>query len=182
MATLIFAFETFVDSQSQQLQTAVSTLIDREPEPTNTSVPLTGFRFHHIGLACRDVEKEARALRLLGYELEGQHFMDPLQKIHGCFLVGLGPRMELLAPVDESSPIVSWLNKDAKMYHQAYEVASIDAALKALRTQHAVVVSRPKPAVAFGDRKVAFLLLPNSLLIELIECPGLQDATQGPAR
>lgn len=168
-------------TQSQQVQTAATSTVDRNLERTN-SVPLTGFRFHHIGLACRDIEREAKALRLVGYELEGQHFTDPLQKIHGCFLVGPGPRMELLAPIDESSPVVSWLNQNIKMYHQAYEVDSIDPALKSLSAQHAVVVSRPKPAIAFGGRKVAFLMLPNSLLVELIERPGLQEATQGPAR
>jgi methylmalonyl-CoA/ethylmalonyl-CoA epimerase len=139
--------------------------------------PQVEFRFHHIGLACRDIDKEAQALALVGYEIEGQRFMDPAQKIHGCFLVGPGPRMELLAPTDESSPLISWLNRDAKMYHQAYEVESIDPALATLSAQHAVVVSRPKPAVAFGGRKVAFLMFPNGLLIELIESPGLEVST-----
>jgi methylmalonyl-CoA/ethylmalonyl-CoA epimerase len=142
---------------------------------------MKGIRFHHIGLACRDMEKETKALKLVGYEVEGPRFTDPLQKIHGCFLVGPGPRMELLAPLDESSPVVSWLNKDIKMYHQAYEVESIGAALVNLSAQHAVVVSRAKPAIAFGGRKVAFLMFPNNLLIELIECPGLQDGTPGDA-
>jgi methylmalonyl-CoA/ethylmalonyl-CoA epimerase len=128
-------------------------------------------------VACRDIEKEMRALKLLGYEIEGERFTDPLQKIHGCFLVGPGPCMELIAPVDESSPVVSWLNKNIKMYHQAYEVESMGPALALLSAQHAVVVSRPKPAIAFGGRKVAFLMLPNGLLVELIESPGIQDAT-----
>jgi methylmalonyl-CoA/ethylmalonyl-CoA epimerase len=170
-----------VDSQSQQPRTVAVPRVDGNPVRTPIA-PLTGFRFHHIGLACRDIEKEAKALRLLGYEIEGQHFTDPLQKIHGCFLVGPGPRMELLAPVDESSPIVSWLNRDVKMYHQAYEVEAIVPALAVLSAQHAVVVSRAKPAVAFGRRKVAFLMLPNNLLVEMIESPGLEDATQGLAR
>jgi methylmalonyl-CoA/ethylmalonyl-CoA epimerase len=117
-----------------------------------------------------------KALQLVGYEIEGQRFTDPLQKIHGCFLVGPGPCMELIAPVDESSPVVSWLNKNIKMYHQAYEVESMEPALATLTAQHAVVVSRPKPAIAFGGRKVAFLMLPNGLLIELIESPGMQGA------
>ena len=143
-----------------------------------TSGSLTAFRFHHIGVACRDMEKEAEALRLVGYELEGEYFTDPLQKIHGCFLVGPGPRVELLAPLDESSPIVSWLKKDIKMYHQAYEVDAIDSSLAALATHQAVVLSRPKPAIAFGGRKVAFLMLPNRLLVELIENPELQGAVE----
>lgn len=139
-------------------------------------VQWTGFRFHHIGLACRDMEREAEALQLLGYELEGERFTDPLQKIHGCFLAGIGPRIELLAPLDESSPIISWLNKDVKMYHQAYEVESIEQAMTRLTKQHAVILSRPKPAIAFSGRKVAFLMLPNRLLVEVIECPELREA------
>jgi methylmalonyl-CoA/ethylmalonyl-CoA epimerase len=132
---------------------------------------LRGLRFHHIGLACRDLDKEAEALRLVGYEMEGEKFSDPLQKIHGCFLIGPGPRVELLAPLNESSPILTWLNKDIKMYHQAYEVESIEHAVEELKARQSVVVSRPKPAIAFGGRKVAFLMLPNRMLVELIENP-----------
>ena len=145
------------------------------------NMTIAGFRFHHIGLACRDLEKEARALAMVGYELEGEEFVDPLQKIHGCFLVGPGPRMELLAPADDSSPVVSWLNKDVKMYHQAYEVESIDQAVATLSAQHAVVVSRAKPAVAFHGRKIAFLMMPNRLLLELIDagCGAAGDAPEG---
>lgn len=140
--------------------------------------PLAGFRFHHIGVACRNMEKEAEALKLLGYEMEGETFTDPLQKIHGCFMAGIGPRVELLAPLDETSPIISWLNKDIKMYHQAFEVDSMERALTRLTGQRAVVVSRPKPAIAFEGRKVAFLMLPNRLLVELIESPSVPDAQE----
>jgi len=135
------------------------------------------LRFHHIGVACRDVEKEMQAFSILGYRIEGPPFQDPLQKISGCFLSGPGPRIELLAPLDESSPVESWLKKDAKMYHQAFEVESLAPAIAALSARHAVVVSRPKPAIAFGGRKVAFLLCPNGLLIELIE--SLEPANGG---
>jgi len=130
---------------------------------------IAGLQFHHIGVACRDIEKEIRAFATIGYRLEGERFSDPLQKIHGCFLAGPGPRLELLAPMDDTSPVMSWLHKGVKMYHQAYEVESIEAAITALVADHAVVVSAPKPAVAFGGCKIAFLLCPNFLLIELLE-------------
>jgi methylmalonyl-CoA/ethylmalonyl-CoA epimerase len=112
---------------------------------------IAGLQFHHIGIACRDLDKEMRSFAMVGYKLEGERFFDPLQKIHGCFLVGLGPRIELLAPMDDASPVMPWLQKGVKMYHQAYEVESIEN------------------AVAFGGRKIAFLMFPNLLLVELIE-------------
>jgi len=130
---------------------------------------IEGLKFHHIGVACRDIEKEIRAFAIVGYTLEGPRFSDPLQKIHGCFLTGPGPRIELLAPLDDTSPVIPWLQKGVKMYHQAYEVQSIEASIDALSAQHAVVVSPPKPAVAFGGRRITFLMFPNLLLVELIE-------------
>jgi methylmalonyl-CoA/ethylmalonyl-CoA epimerase len=130
---------------------------------------IDGLRFHHIGVACRDIDKEMRAFEVLGYALDGDPFSDPLQKIRGCFLTGVGPRVELLAPLDDSSPLMPWLEKGVKMYHQAYEIESMDAALPAFTAARAVVVSPPKPAVAFDGRQIAFLMLPNLLLIELIE-------------
>jgi methylmalonyl-CoA/ethylmalonyl-CoA epimerase len=133
------------------------------------STKIAGLQFHHIGIACRDIDAELRALAMVGYELEGERFSDPLQKIQGCFLVGPGPRVELLTPMDDSSPIISWLEKGVKMYHQAYEVESIEQAIATLAAQRAVVLSRAKPAVAFGGRKIVFLMFPNCLLVELIE-------------
>jgi methylmalonyl-CoA/ethylmalonyl-CoA epimerase len=130
---------------------------------------IPGFRFHHIGVSCRDIDKEILTFALLGYELEGERFSDPLQKIEGCFLVGHGPRVELLSPTEDSSPVMPWLQQGAKMYHQAYEVEAIESALATLSKARAVIVSRPKPSVAFGGHKIAFLMLPNHLLVELIE-------------
>jgi len=130
---------------------------------------IAGLQFHHIGVACRDLEKEMRSFAIVGYKLEGEHFSDPLQKIHGCFLVGPGPRIELLAPMDDTSPVMPWLQKGVKMYHQAYEVESIADATAALCAERAVVISPAKPAVAFGGRKISFVMFPNLLLVELIE-------------
>jgi xylulokinase len=41
-------------------------------------------------------------------------------------------------------------------------------AIDALRAQRAKVAVAPVPAAAFGGREIAFLMLPNRLLIELI--------------
>jgi glyoxalase/bleomycin resistance protein/dioxygenase superfamily protein len=130
---------------------------------------IEGLEFHHIGVACRDIDREARAFAALGYTIDGQIFSDPLQKIRGCFLTGAGPRIELLAPLDDSSPLLPWLEKGIKMYHQAFEVESMEKTIAALCESRAVVLSPPKPAVAFDGRSIAFLMLPNLLLVELIE-------------
>ena len=132
--------------------------------------------FHHLGLACRSISKEARHLASLGYAQVGETFEDPLQGVRGCFLEGPGPRLELLEPLAGSTTLDGFLARGVKMYHQAFETPCLDAALEWHLGRRARVVSPPKPAVAFGGRRVAFIALPTMLIVELIEAPQ-EDAS-----
>ena len=130
---------------------------------------LDDLRFHHDGVATRDMAKELRGYELLGFRTEGPVFADPLQRIRGLFLTLGAMRVELLEPLDESSPIHSHLKRGIKIYHHGFTCRDIAAATERLVAGRARVVSPPKPAVAFQNRPVAFLLLASGLLIELIE-------------
>jgi methylmalonyl-CoA/ethylmalonyl-CoA epimerase len=130
---------------------------------------MTAPDFHHVGLACRDLDLEAAGLRLLGYREEGADFEDPTQGIRGRFLSGPGPRLELLAPLPGSRVLEPWLERGVKLYHQGFETATLDADIARLEGEGARTVVQPVPAVAFGGRRIAFLMLPNLLLVELIE-------------
>ena len=55
------------------------------------------------------------------------------------------------------------------MYHQAFEVPVLDDAISYLAGYRARVLSPPKPAIAFGGRRIAFMLQPNRSIVELIE-------------
>jgi len=140
--------------------------------------PLTALAlvFHHVGVACTDLDAENRRLALLGYHAEGEDFADPVQGVRGRFLVGPGPRLELLAPLGASAGgiLEPWLRAKTKLYHLAFTLAEIQAAIEHLVTQRCRLLTGPVPAVAFGGRPIAFLMLPNMLLIELIEAgsPG----------
>ncbi|MFN3431705.1 MAG: VOC family protein [Candidatus Sericytochromatia bacterium] len=125
--------------------------------------------FHHMGLACRDLDTEIAAWAILGYRLEGSPFEDPIQRVRGCFVVGAGPRLELLMPLDDTSPVMPWLAKGVKFYHQAFETVDIRRALDTLKARRGKVVVPPTPAVAFQGREIAFVLFPNMMLIELIQ-------------
>jgi len=126
--------------------------------------------FHHIGVACEDMDRERAAFALLGYMPEGEVFEDPIQGIAGQFLTGPGPRMELVAPLNSASTTLTGiLSQRIKLYHMAYVTPDMAQALETLRAQRGKVVSAPQPAVAFGGRAIAFVALPNRLLVELIE-------------
>jgi methylmalonyl-CoA/ethylmalonyl-CoA epimerase len=134
------------------------------PGPT-----LPGLTFHHVGLACRDLAVETAAHAQLGFVAEGAVFEDPHQRIRGAFQT-LGPfRVELLEPLDDASPVLAWLDRGVRMYHVCYETDDLTAALEELGRAGHRTVSAPAPAVAFGGRPVAFVMLRSRGLIELLQ-------------
>jgi methylmalonyl-CoA/ethylmalonyl-CoA epimerase len=91
--------------------------------------------------------------------------------VSGRFLAGGGPRLELLIPLTSEGHLTPWLKSGVKLYHWAHETSDFEVELGRLRGEGAKVVVAPVPAVAFGGRRIAFLMLPNMLLTELIEKP-----------
>ncbi|HZR01625.1 MAG TPA: VOC family protein [Burkholderiales bacterium] len=126
--------------------------------------------FHHVGVACLDVEAEARTLSMVGYRSENAAFVDPVQGVKGLFLTGPLPRLELLQPIDPAveGVLTPWLRAGHKMYHLAYETHDLEDMIETLRRSRAKLVTEPVPAVAFQGRRIAFLMLPNGMLLELI--------------
>jgi methylmalonyl-CoA/ethylmalonyl-CoA epimerase len=136
------------------------------------SLPLVEFSCHHIGYACKDLKKETENFARLGFIAECEIFQDEQQKIRGVFLLNNGHRIELLEPLDESSPVGNFLQKGTFMYHQGFLVPNMELALTELRSQGAILFRPPVPAVAFKGKNIAFLMLKNRLMIELIEGDG----------
>lgn len=127
------------------------------------------FRFHHLGVACRDLDQEFESWTRLGYRPDGDVFEDPLQKVRGRFIVGAGPRLELLTPLSPDSPVTGVLARGGKIYHQGFEVGDFEVALGGLQASGVRLIQSPVPAVAFGGRRIAFLMTTTLNLIELIE-------------
>lgn len=127
------------------------------------------LEFHHVGVACESLDAETRRFAELGYRIEGRDFSDPLQGVVGRFLIGGGPRLELLHSTLTKGVLDPWLRSNVKFYHLAYETAAFAEELGRLRAGGAKAVVNAVPAVAFNGRNIAFLLLPNMALVELIE-------------
>lgn len=128
--------------------------------------------FHHVGIACRDILKSSKFYTLMGYQADPV-IDDPIQHVRVCFLEKEGaPRLELLEPLDEQSPVARTLSTSGvSPYHICYEVADITAAIEALRGQRFLLVNGPVPACAMGDKRIAFMYQKNTGLIELVENP-----------
>ena len=126
--------------------------------------------FHHIGIACRDIGKTSEFYVNRGY-VPSAVTEDPLQHVKVCFLDKEGaPRIELLAPLDEQSPVSRTLDSSGVApYHICYQVKDIDEAIIELRRRRFLLVSGPVPACAMGDRRIAFLYQKHTGLIEIVE-------------
>ena len=130
---------------------------------------LEDMTFHHLGIATRSLDSDARAYEALGYTCEGAEFVDPIQGVRGQFMAGEGPRLELLEPLPGSETLSPILARGVKCYHHAFEVVSLADSVAELRTHRAQVVRAAVPAVAFDRRRVVFVMLPNMWMVELIE-------------
>ena len=127
------------------------------------------LQFHHMGVACRSIEREIRNFTALGYVQESRIYTDAIQKIDCCFMHGPGPRIELIAPNHDESPVWPWVRQGVKYYHQAFETLDLDSAIAQFAAARGKLVSPPVPAAAFDGRDIAFVMLPGLILIELIE-------------
>jgi len=134
---------------------------------------LKEFKFHHIGVAVKDIEQTSSVYENGGYR-KSEVFIDPIQDVKICWLTKEGmPTVELLAPVDEQSPICRILDKNGVTpYHTCYVVDGIEHAINELRKQKYVQVSRPARAVAIHDCNVVFMHNKHVGLIELVENPA----------
>lgn len=134
---------------------------------------LSNFRFHHIGIAVKEIDATASVYEQGGYHRSVSVF-DPIQNVNICWLTKESmPIVELLAPVNEKSPVNKTLEKvGVAPYHCCYVVDNIDKAVAELKKQRYIMVSKPAEAVAFFGSRVCFLFNKNVGLIELVEAPA----------
>jgi methylmalonyl-CoA/ethylmalonyl-CoA epimerase len=91
------------------------------------------LKFKHIGVAVPDIVQAVDAYRaIFGYRVLSGPFDDPIQNVSVCFLAA-GPSddlvMELVAPLNEQSPVSKLLVNRLGAYHVCYEVDDLASAL-----------------------------------------------------
>ncbi len=123
---------------------------------------MLGCAFHHIGIACSDIERSASYVtRLFEIKSDSGLVHDPEQNADlRIFNAGTAGAIELV-----SGPIVaSVLARKQSYYHICYSTPDLRQTLKDARAAGALPVSPPKPAVLFAGRLVAFVLTPLGLV------------------
>ncbi|OPX18182.1 methylmalonyl-CoA epimerase [candidate division WOR-3 bacterium 4484_100] len=129
------------------------------------------LKLEHIGIAVRSIAEQGRVWQtMLGLNMEGIKEL-PEQKIKvAIFRIG-ELHIELIEPMDESSPVYHFIEKrGGGLHHLCFEVDDIETALAHLKRGGAHLIDeRPRPGA--WAKKIAFIH-PRSMggvLIELCE-------------
>lgn len=117
-------------------------------------------KFDHIGIAVRSIKEVDPFSEIV---------TDPIQKVSVAFVLVNGIKIELIEPYGDNSPITESLKKGVKFLHLCYTVCDIEMAIKECRKHGFHCITRPMSAVAFNDRKIAWVYSNKYGLFELLE-------------
>ena len=130
------------------------------------------MKFDHIGIFVKDIDI-GRGLfsALLPIKTWSEIYHDPLLQVSVQFLYdGTGVCYELVAPFGPNNPVDGVLKSRRNILnHVAYRTADLDATLIRIRDEGSVPLGEPRKAVAFGGKRVVFLVTQLNFIIELIE-------------
>jgi len=130
----------------------------------------------HIGIAVPDIQEAAELYRALGLELADVEEV-PGQGVKVGFLPVGGSTLELLAPLDEDSPIARHLERRGPgLHHICLRVADIRAVMARLREQGVRLLSDEPQSGAHGC--LVCFIHPKSasgVLLELSQPPAEEE-------
>lgn len=133
-----------------------------------------GINIHHIGIAVADIKKSIAGYKELGWTWDEKIIDDSNRGVKLAFLRNNNTNelLELVSPISEGSPVSNTLcsmKNVSTPYHICYVVEDIEKTIEILKSRKYILTEAAKPAVAFDDRRVAFMLRSDVGLIELLE-------------
>lgn len=131
------------------------------------------MHLHHIGYVVRDIGSVMEGFcRSLRAQWNNVIYDDPHQKVRVAFLTTRpeDAQIELVQPAGEDSPVYRFLHeKGGGLHHACYEVQHLEEQITEMRSHGALLAKRPKPAVAFDGRRIAWVITAEGFVVELLE-------------
>ena len=127
-------------------------------------------RLNHIAIVVPDLVAAANTYRdSLGANVSIIHEL-PAHGVRLVFVELPNSKVELLHPLNETSPIFSFLERNPMggMHHICYEVQNIHTAVESLRLKGAKILGDGKPKIGAHGKPVIFLS-PKDFFGTLIE-------------
>ena len=126
--------------------------------------------FHHIGTAVKSIEKVKYIYLSMGYTVTDTVIV-PVQKVYVAYAKKKGfPTIEMLEPLDDTSPVKGILNKNGNTpYHMCWAVSDLQATIADMRKEGFRPLSKPVPGHGLDDALMVFLYNINYGLIQIME-------------
>jgi len=130
------------------------------------------MNINHIGIVVKNINESSEYYQIFfQYSVSSEIFFDPIQKVIIQFLHSKNNKatIELIEPADDDSPVANTLGKGGGLNHLCYEVGDIEKTITEFKSKGCRLISGPVPAVAFNNKRVAFLYTRQRELIEFVE-------------
>jgi len=124
----------------------------------------------HIGIAVKSLEEGIQHwTRSFGYRQMTEIVINTRQKVKVVFLNKENSlTIKLIEPLDDNSPISSFVNKGGGLHHICFKCDNLKDKLTELKEDGFRIIARPQPGEAFENEDIAFLFSRMGLNIELI--------------
>ncbi len=127
---------------------------------------------HHVGYVVPSIaESVKRWTATLSASSVSEPFTDATQRARVLFLEFESgtTSLELVEPLPGESPVARFLEKGGGLHHLCFEVDDLEQQIVNMKTHQALLLRRPQPAVAFGGRRIAWMITRDKLLVEYLE-------------
>ena len=116
------------------------------------------MKLHHIGIVVPNIKNSIGELtKYLTFDTISLPTLIGSQKVNVCFLQIGQSYLELIEPVDSTSPVTNFLSKGGGFHHMCFEVKDIHKEVKEMEKKGARIIVAP--VKGFEDRLIAFVLL-----------------------
>ena len=131
-------------------------------------------KLNHVGVATPSIAESVKMYReMLGATSITETMTLEAQGVHVCFVNLPNSQIELIEPIDETSPITGFLakNPNGGQHHVCFEVEDILVAQGEMKAKGAVVLGEPR--IGAHGTPVIFVHPKNmgGVLVELMETP-----------
>ena len=127
------------------------------------------FKFHHIGIASTDVEKDFEDYMNIGYK-KADIYTDENMCVKGLFIINENmPALELLENLPNGHLLDVYLKHSMKMFHQAYIVDDFKYCSDVLVNKLGGKIVSDIYISTYFKGKCCYILTPDRFIIELIE-------------
>ena len=131
------------------------------------------MKLHHVGVVVEDIKAGIQRYKaMFDFVPVTEVVDDHVQKVSVVLLsspeIGSIP-IELIAPLSDDSPVSKILQENIRLYHLCFLVEDIEASLKKLRRNGAIIISEPVAADLFEGKRIAFVYTPDKYVLELLE-------------